>query len=279
MHQRPEEGERAVSVPYGIDPVCPPISFSLVSTAQVSGMVELLQANGVDALKGYGGLSAVQIEALAKEGHARSLPVIVDAWRRNGAEHLVSSGITAFAHAPGGPLSERTVALMKERGVHVITTLAVTESFARTRFRDLPFLDDPLIVRTTPPWFLESLCAEARRELDEEERKRASRTAERLEQTRKNVKALFDAGVLLAAGTDAPYPGVFQGEGIHRELELLVEAGLTPLEAITVATKNAAELMGDGGEWGTLGPERRADIASSAGGRIARSVRRETSRS
>ena len=50
----------------GIDPVWPPISFSLVSTAQVSGMVELLQANGVDALKGYGGLSAVQIEALAK---------------------------------------------------------------------------------------------------------------------------------------------------------------------------------------------------------------------
>lgn len=92
------------------------------------------------------------------------------------------------------------------------------------------------------------------------------------------MKALFDAGVLLAAGTDAPYPGVFQGEGIHRELELLVEAGLTPLEAITVATKNAAELMGDGGEWGTLTPERRADIVL-VRGRPDRSIRRETSRS
>jgi len=244
----------------GPDPVWPPISFSLVSTAQVPGMVALLQASGVDALKGYGGLSAVQIEALAKEGRERSLPVIVDAWRRNGANHLVTSGITAFAHAPGGQLSQRTIALMKERGVHIITTLAVTESFARTRFRDLSFLENPLIARTTPPWFLDSLRAEARRELDEDERKRASRTATRLEQTKKNVKALFDAGVLLAAGTDAPYPGVFQGEGVHRELELLVEAGLTPLEAMTVATKNAAAFMGDGSEWGTLEPGRRADV-------------------
>ena len=86
------------------------------------------------------------------------------------------------------------------------------------------------------------------------------------------MKALFDAGVLLTAGTDAPYPGVFQGEGIHRELGLLVEAGRTPLEAITVATKNAVELMGDGGEWGTLTPERRADIVL-VRGRPDRSIR------
>jgi imidazolonepropionase-like amidohydrolase len=75
-----------------------------------------------------------------------------------------------------------------------------------------------------------------------------------------NAKRMFDAGVLLAAGTDAPYPGVFQGEGIHHELELLVEAGLTPLQAITVATKNAAILMGAAGEWGTLAPGHVADI-------------------
>ena len=45
-----------------------------------------------------------------------------------------------------------------------------------------------------------------------------------------NVKRLMQAGILIAAGTDAPYPGDFQGEGIHRELELLVESGLTPPE-------------------------------------------------
>jgi len=56
----------------------------------------------------------------------------------------------------------------------------------------------------------------------------------------------------LTAGTDAPYPGDFQGEGIHHELELLVEAGLTPLQVISVATGNAARLVGAEAEWGTL---------------------------
>ena len=78
--------------------------------------------------------------------------------------------------------------------------------------------------------------------------------------SKKNTKRLFEAGILLSAGTDAPYPGVFMGEGIHRELELLVEAGLTPLEAITVATKNAALLMEDAEEWGTLAQGKLANV-------------------
>jgi imidazolonepropionase-like amidohydrolase len=40
-----------------------------------------------------------------------------------------------------------------------------------------------------------------------------------------------------------PHPGDFQGEGIHRELELFVDSGLTPLEAITMATKNATTIV------------------------------------
>ena len=65
--------------------------------------------------------------------------------------------------------------------------------------------------------------------------------------------------ILLVAGTDAPYPGVAQGEGIHRELELLVEAGLSPLEAITSATRNAAILIG-AEDWGTITPGSVADL-------------------
>jgi imidazolonepropionase-like amidohydrolase len=66
--------------------------------------------------------------------------------------------------------------------------------------------------------------------------------------------------VLLAAGTDAPYPGVFQGEGIHHELELLVAAGFSPLEAIRTATYNAARIMKADGDWGSLQPGRRANV-------------------
>jgi imidazolonepropionase-like amidohydrolase len=47
----------------------------------------------------------------------------------------------------------------------------------------------------------------------------------------------------MIAGTDALYPRDFQGEGIHHELELLVESGLTPIDAISSATRNASPLM------------------------------------
>ena len=90
--------------------------------------------------------------------------------------------------------------------------------------------------------------------------------AQTLERTKKNVLTLWRAGVLLAAGTDAPYPGVFQGEGMHHELELLVEAGLTPLQAIQAATGNAARFLdGDGADWGTLAPGKRADLVVVSG--------------
>lgn len=49
-----------------------------------------------------------------------------------------------------------------------------------------------------------------------------------------------------------PYLGDFQGEGIHRELELLVESGLTPIDAISSATRNASRLMKASNDWGTL---------------------------
>jgi imidazolonepropionase-like amidohydrolase len=96
------------------------------------------------------------------------------------------------------------------------------------------------------------LRTEASRQLPEAEITRAKNAADRLQQVLKNAKLLFDTGILLAAGTDAPYPGLFQGEGIHHELELLVEAGLRPLDAITLATRNAARLMNANTEWGTL---------------------------
>lgn len=74
-----------------------------------------------------------------------------------------------------------------------------------------------------------------------------------------NIRKLHAAGVPIIAGTDSPYPGVYYGEGLHRELELLVEAGLTPLEAISAATRNAAAFMRDT-TWGTVVPGHRADL-------------------
>jgi imidazolonepropionase-like amidohydrolase len=239
----------------GSDPVWPPITTTVSSLAQIPAVVEQLKAAGVDILKGYGGLSIPMVARLAEEGRKVSLPLFVDQWSRNGSVDLVEAGISAFAHTPVRNLGDEVVALMKERDVHIVTTLVVYESFSRRRMKDLSFLDEPIIRETTPPWFLKELTSRPPGEPAELER-----AFGRLKKAEANAKKLFDAGILLVAGTDAPYPGDFQGEGIHRELELLVEAGLSPLEAITVGTRNAARLMGAEAEWGTVAPGRLANL-------------------
>ena len=145
----------------------------------------------------------------------------------------------------------------KEKGIHCITTLTLFDYYSLRRLADLRFLDHPLIKDTTPPSFLDDLKSKFA--------KATQNPRYSIKETLGNAKKMFDAGILIAAGTDAPNPGVFLGESIHRELELLVESGLTPLEAITVATKNAALLMKAEEEWGTLAPGKLANVIVIAG--------------
>jgi imidazolonepropionase-like amidohydrolase len=235
----------------GADPAWPPLSYAVASVGQVAPVVKALKRDNVDLIKGYVGLSHAVLERLVEEGRKVSLRVIVDQWQRNGSPDLVEDGIYGFAHLPTRPLSTDNVHFMQQHNTVFISTLIVFESQTRKRLRDLTFLQDPLVRDTSPPSFLKGLRAEAARKLDADEAAQARRWEKLQQNAMDNAKALFGAGVLLAAGTDAPYPGDMQGEGLHHELELLVAAGLTPLEAITVATRNAARLIG-ASDWGTI---------------------------
>ena len=73
------------------------------------------------------------------------------------------------------------------------------------------------------------------------------------------VRVLRAAGVVILAGTDAPNPGTAQGASLHGELELLVEAGLTPAEALRAATSAPAGVFGLK-DRGRLAPGLRADL-------------------
>lgn len=72
--------------------------------------------------------------------------------------------------------------------------------------------------------------------------------------------AAHDAGVTVLAGSDAPDSFVFPGTGLHDELEHLVAAGLSPLEALRTATVEPARFLGLDGKAGTIAPGARADI-------------------
>ena len=74
-----------------------------------------------------------------------------------------------------------------------------------------------------------------------------------------NVRKLHRSGALIVAGTDAPNPGVEHGASLHRELELLVEAGMPPLDALKSATSSAAAALRLKGQ-GRIVPGTTADL-------------------
>ena len=79
------------------------------------------------------------------------------------------------------------------------------------------------------------------------------------------VKAIQDAGGKLIAGSDTPEWFHLYGYGLHRELGALVQAGLTPYQALVTATRHPAEFLGSSAEWGTLEPGKRADFVLVSG--------------
>jgi len=79
------------------------------------------------------------------------------------------------------------------------------------------------------------------------------------------------AGGILGAGSDPTgYGGTIAGYGNVRQLELLVEAGFTPLEALSIATRNGARILGIDGQVGTIEPGKRADLVVVRGNPTAR---------
>jgi len=75
------------------------------------------------------------------------------------------------------------------------------------------------------------------------------------------TKALFDGGVMILAGSDSTFEGgPVYGYSLHDELQLFVDAGLTPYQALETATRNSAIAMGELDEWGTIEAGKRADL-------------------
>jgi hypothetical protein len=242
----------------GPDSFWPAITSPLVSKDQVPGLVRRLSGEKVDFIKLYAGLSDALVQAMSTEAQKYNLRTIIDQHARNGSIDLMQEGIAGYAHLPPYAMSDDAIAVAQAHHIFFITTLSLYESFSRRRFQDLSFLNDPLIADATPAFALKSLREEFGAAAANQQP--PTRLVGRLHDAERNVRRLKDAGLLIAAGTDAPYPGDFQGEGLHRELELLVEAGFTPLEAITTATRNAALIVNAGELWGTLTPGKRADI-------------------
>ncbi len=176
--------------------------------------------------------------------HGLGTVVHVGTW--TDVRESVQAGAHAVTHTPGPDLPPADVVdLMVRSGAYHIPTLAVQGDFARI-LDDPGMLEDSLLVATVPEALLDVY-----REVDESAPMLQSWLAWQrglVETNLESVRVLASAGVPMLAGTDGGNMGVFQGYSVHRELELLEAAGLSPWAALRSATTHASSFLGH--PWG-----------------------------
>jgi imidazolonepropionase-like amidohydrolase len=199
--------------------------------------------------------------AIISEAHRQHLRVIAHVFYLADAQSLVESGIDALGHSVRDqPVSSDLISAMKARGVFYIPTLVRDESqFAFGVANGPAWEDDSFFQKSLAPGALQTLRSAAF-----VEKARANPDLPRLRaafaMAQRNLKTMFQSGVRVAFGTDSGPPLRFQGYLDHRELQLMVDSGLSPLEALTCATGNAADVLGQGAKIGILEPGRYADF-------------------
>ena len=180
-------------------------------------------------------------------------------YRVDDAKLLIGFGLEVLAHMPRDRDADRElIDLMLERGTAVIPTLAVPDS--NVAYVDRPsWVDDPLLDRFLPPGSRAYLRDE--RFLDTIRQKpEFPHLRPDLERALRNVGLLYGAGVKIGFGTDAGVSNRAIGFYEHRELELLVRAGIAPTDALRMATLESARILGQEGSLGEIAPGRRADL-------------------
>jgi imidazolonepropionase-like amidohydrolase len=197
--------------------------------------------------------------AVIEQAHKHGLRVAVHLYYLDDAKGIVRAGGDLIAHSVRDvPVDRELLDLMKARNVCLVPTLMREVSTYVYETRPA-FFDDPFFKREADPKVLTTL-EEPSRQAGVASNRSAQTYKKQLEVARRNVKALHDAGIRLASGTDTGPPARFQGYFEHLELEELVKSGLTPAAALAAATGDAARCMGLADRVGTIQPGRYADL-------------------
>ena len=197
------------------------------------------------------------IAAAVARARAVGLPVAAHLFYLDDAKFLVRSGIDLVAHSVRDlPVDAEFIDLLRQRDVCYSPTLMREVSTFVYETRP-GFLDDPFFRRDADPAAIEGVQTPQHQASNRTPA--AARYKLALEQAKKNLKTLHDAGVKIAMGTDTGPAGRFQGYFEHLELEQMVSAGLTPMQVLVAATRNSAEFlrMNDAG---TLAANKSADF-------------------
>jgi imidazolonepropionase-like amidohydrolase len=200
--------------------------------------------------------------AAIDEAHARQLPIAVHIYWLADAKATLAAGADLIGHSVRDqPVDEAFIAGLKARDVCYSPTFTREIS---TFIYDAtpPWIDDPFFLKGVEKGVPEQLKDPKRHEQVRNSPgwKAGQQYKAGLEVAKKNLKTLVDRGVRIAMGTDTGPPGRFQGFFEHLEMEMMVEAGMTPMQAIVSATGDAARCHRKAGSFGTLAPKAAADL-------------------
>jgi imidazolonepropionase-like amidohydrolase len=192
------------------------------------------------------------VRATIQESHAHKIRVAVHATELETARAAVEEGADVLVHSViDKPIDEAFVKLLKDRHTILCPTLVVFERYGRTFSHQLNLtpeeqqwgnpeviasLDVTKIPQDKLPQRIKDALADPKAALD--------RIKTTYDVALPNLKKLEDAGVTIAAGTDAGNIGTIHGPALFREFQLMKEAGLTPMQILQCATANAAKLFG-----------------------------------
>jgi imidazolonepropionase-like amidohydrolase len=182
-------------------------------------------------------------KAIIAEAHRRHLKVTAHIFYLDDAKALVNAGIDGLAHSVRDkPVDDELIAAMKKHGAWQMAATLTREASTFLFAQPSPMLTDPFFAPSVSPTVLRTLRDPAFQKKVAAEPDTAH-GHEWLEMAKKNLKKLVDSGVKCGFGTDTGPPRRIPGYFEQLELELMAEAGLTPLQIITIATRNSAEFL------------------------------------
>jgi len=200
------------------------------------------------------------VEAVVKASHAADVRVAVHATELETAKAAVGAGSDILVHSVSDqPVDDEFVQMVKERGVIYTTTIVVLERYAEVLGQSVALTD------------IERSCGDAQviaswadlAKIPQDRLPLYARFPPRFTERAvvlANLKRMQEAGAIVAAGTDAGNIGTLHGPSLHREFELMAEAGLTPMQIIVDATRNAARVFRPDTQIGTIESGRLADL-------------------
>jgi imidazolonepropionase-like amidohydrolase len=229
------------------------------ATAAAEMGADILKIRVDDNLGATAKMTPETYQAVINTAHDRNLRLAAHLYYLADAKGLLEAGADLLAHSVRDvEVDDELIALLRDSGVCYCPTLMREVSTYVYESRP-EWFDDPFFTKEVDPAVITALESPERQESAQNSESAQTYKAQ-LDVAKRNLKTLSDAGIPIAMGTDTGPAARFQGYFEHGELALMVEAGLTPMQAIVASTSDAARCMEVDTDLGSLETGKWADF-------------------